>query len=659
MDNTLCMHILTRVFRPVAGPLGRTPYGGRNWEGFSPDPYLTGVGMDRTIRAVQNAGVQANAKHLIGYEQETQRKPVTANGVTVEAVSANIDDRTVHELYLWPFADAVHAGVTSVTCAYNRVNSTSACENKHIMTDLLKKELGFPGWVVSDFFASFSGIEAANAGLDMNQPGPISIADMTDTLWGANLATAIANGSLTEARLDDMVTRILTPYLYLGQDSKDFPTPDVSGQPLFLENFSLLKPGTPTPVGRDVRGNHSALIRTIGSAGTVLLKNTNNTLPLKAPSNIGVFGNSAPDFQSGLYPPDYGYEIGTVIIGGGSGSGRSTGIVAPLDAIRDRARSDGSTVQYITNNTAITSAQPNVYPFPDICLVFLSGWANEGQDRASLETDYNGTAVVESVTKICPKKTVVITHSAGPNSMPWATNEDVVGILAAHYPGEQSGNSIVDILYGDVNPSAKLPYTIAKNDADYGTTILNLTGALAEDSSAWQSNFTEGQFIDYRHFDAKDITPLYEFGYGLSYTTFELTSDISASKVVSSVSPYPAAVNSTLALGGNPNLWKTLITASSSVKNTGSVSGSAVVQLYVSLPQSGVPEGTPIRVLRGFEKVALEAGEEKTVSFSLARRDVSYWDVAAQDWKIPSGEIELSLGFSSRDLPTKFSVQLL
>jgi beta-glucosidase len=197
------------------------------------------------------------------------------------------------------------------------------------------------------------------------------------------------------------------------------------------------------------------------------------------------------------------------------------------------------------------------------------------------------------VAKVCPKniEDSVITHSAGLNSMPWATNEDVVAILAAHYPGEQSGNSIVDILYGDFNPSGRLPYTIAKNDFDFGTSIPNVTGARAADSSAWQSNFTEGQFIDYRHFHANDITPLYEFGYGLSYTTFALTSNTSASKTVSSsVSPYPGAINSNLALGGNRNLWKTLITASPSVKKTGSISGSAVVQLYVSLPQSVSPQ---------------------------------------------------------------------
>jgi beta-glucosidase len=403
------------------------------------------------------------------------------------------------------------------------------------------------------------------------------------------------------------------------------------------------------------------LIRSIAAAGTVLLKNSNNTLPLKSPRNIGVFGDDAADVSTGLFFPDAGFEIGTAAIGGGSGSGRLSSLVPPLDAIKARARRAGnSTVQYITNNTAIAAGVSGIYPWPDICLVFLKGWATEGADRVSLEADYNSTLVVEKVAAVCPKKTVVITHSAGANTMPWASNPDVVAILAAHYPGEESGNSIVDVLYGDVNPSGRLPYTIAHNESDYGVSILNLTGSLAQDSDAWQLNFTEGQFIDYRHFDAKNITPLYEFGFGLSYTSFKLTPNMSTSKVVV-VDPYPAPADnsSSLALGGNPNLWNTLVNCSSSVTNSGSVSGAAVVQLYVALPQTNVPPGTPIRVLRGFEKVPLQPGETKALSFSLTRRDLSYWDVVAQDWRIPRGEIQLSLGFSSKDLQYNTTVELL
>ena len=623
--------------------------------------------MDQTIRAIQEGGVQASAKHIIGNEQETQRKRSMVDGKQVEAVSSNMDDRTLHELYLWPFADAVRAGVASVMCGYNRVNSTYSCDDKHLLIDVLKGELGFDGYVVSDYMATMSGIDSAVSGLDMNQPGPM-LSDLKKTSWGDNLASAVHNGSLPEDRLNDMVRRVLTPYLYLGQNSSDYPSVDPSSQYLTMENFGLLQPGMPTPAGRDVRGNQSALIRDMGAAGCVLLKNENNTLPLKESSisNIGVFGDDAADVTSGLVNPDDGFSIGTLGIGGGSGGGRNSYIVSPLEAIKQRAsKQSGITVQYITNNTAISSGVPGaIYPWPDICLVFLKTWETEGADRVSLEADGNSTAVVENVASFCPQRTVVITHSGGANTMPWASNPNVTGIIAAHYPGQESGNAIVDVLFGDVNPSARLPYTISNHPEDYGAQaqILNVTGPASTEPWAWQSNFTEGLLIDYRHFDSNNIAPLYEFGYGLSYTTFELVlglSMVSTPGHSETVSPFPARTNSTLALGGNPNLWNTMVTCSSSVKNMGSLAGATVVQLYVSLPQENVPSGTPVRVLRGFDKVFLEAGETKNVSFALTRRDLSYWNVDVQDWRIPTGEIGISLGFSSRDLRHNSSVRII
>jgi beta-glucosidase len=156
---------------PVVGPLGRSGYAGRNWEGFSPDPYLSGVAAEETIRGIQENGVQATIKHLVGNEQETQRQLVVINGTTIEAVSSNIDDRTMHELYLWPFANSVRAGVASVMCSYNRLNASYACQNSHLLNGLLKTELGFQGYVMSDWLATHAGVDAINAGLDMEMPG--------------------------------------------------------------------------------------------------------------------------------------------------------------------------------------------------------------------------------------------------------------------------------------------------------------------------------------------------------------------------------------------------------------------------------------------------------------------------------------------------------
>jgi beta-glucosidase len=617
--------------------------------------------MDYTIRAIQDMGVQATAKHLIGNEQETMRKPTIVNGKMVDAVSSNIDDRTLHELYLWPFADAIHAGVASVMCGYNRVNGSYSCENAHLMNKILKDELGFQGYVVSDFLATPPGIEPIKAGLDMNQPGPASLLPLIDSYWGKQLVAAVGNGTLAEARLDDMVRRVLTPYLYLGQDN-DYPPIDPSSGPLLYNSFGYPIPNGFTPAGRDVRGNHSILIRNIAAAGTVLLKNENSILPLnQSLTNIGVFGNDAADPTIGLlYPETSGAEIGTIIVGGGSGGGRPSYIVSPLDAVKAYAQEIGARVQYVTNNTAIVTGRlTGLYPWPEICLMFLKSWVSEGVDRTTLIPDDDSTNAVNRVASLCPGKTVVITHSGGPYIMPWATNPNVSAIIAAHYPGQESGNSIIDILTGKVNPSGKLPYSIAAEEEDYNTPIVNITGSEAENSSAWQSDFTEGLFIDYRHFDQKAITPLYEFGFGLSYTTFDLASDLTISSPKSKIPSRPPATNVTLALGGNPNLWKTLLECSVEVSNTGHLVGATVVQLYISLPQDNVPAGTPVRVLRGFEKVDLAPGETRQVSFALTRRDLSYWDVVAQEWKIPSGEITISAGFSSRDRRVSSTVSLV
>ncbi|KAK1147602.1 hypothetical protein N8T08_000944 [Aspergillus melleus] len=652
---------------PSTGPLGRSPWGGRNWEGFSPDPFLSGVAMQETIRSAQAVGIQACAKHYIGNEQETHRTNSEIDGVDVPGISANIDDRTLHEVYLWPFADAVKAGVASFMCSYNRLNLTYTCENAPLLKRILRDELGFQGYVMSDWFATHSGPRAINAGLDLNMPGFLSETDLTHSYFGPNVVAGVRNGSIPEPRLNEMIRRILTPYYYFKQDS-DYPSIDPSSFAVSEATYGLLSPGSATPEGRDVRGNHSSLIREMGAAGTVLLKNVDNTLPIQSPKVIGVFGNDAPDVTTGLLYPgsDYPFEIGTLTVGSGSGSGRNPYVVSPLEAIKARAKNEDSRVIYLTDNNLIANGDfRSIYPYPDICLVFLKSWISEGSDRTSLEADWNSAQVVNNVASICPGKTVVITHTGGVNTMPWADNENVTAILAAHYPGQESGNSIVDILWGDVNPSGKLPYTIAKDAADYEIPILNLTGPAATDPNAWQLNFTEGLMIDYRHFDKKDITPLYEFGFGLSYTIFQLTSDVSVKHAHeggkhTSVPPLPGSgSNGTVHSGGHPDLWTEMLEVSTTVANTGDHSGATVVQLYLSYPEASMPPGTPERVLRGFEKVKLEPGETADIHFSLRRRDLSYWDIIHQNWRIPEGHFQFSVGFSSRDLPTSAFAQVV
>ena len=296
-----------------------------------------------------------------------------------------------------------------------------------------------------------------------------------------------------------------------------------------------------------------------------------------------------------------------------------------------------------------------VYPVPEVCLVFLKTYVAEGQDRISYDVDANGTAVVSTVAATC-NNTIVITHSGGINIMPWADNENVTAIVAANFPGQEIGNSIVDVLYGAVNPSGHLPFTIAYNASDYNTAVANFTGT--NDTNGWQSNFTEGLFIDYRYFDHANITPRYEFGFGLSYTTFSLTNLVLTS-LAKNISPLPAASSGPNPPGGNADLYTTLLSATVTLKNTGPVPGAAVAQLYIAPPQSGVPSGTPPQALRGFEKVYLQPNEMANVSFELTRRDLSYWDVTAQQWTLPRGEIGVRVGFSSREQPVKSGVTLL
>ncbi|KAH6663512.1 beta-glucosidase [Halenospora varia] len=640
---------------PVAGPLGRSAYAGRNWEGFSPDPYLTGVAMEETITGLQSNGIQACAKHWVANEQETQRNPSYLGGINgtiiQESVSSNLDDRTMHELYMWPFANAVHAGVASIMCSYNRINGTYACENSKSLNGLMKEELGFQGYVMSDWGGTHSGMSSVEGGLDMDMPGGLGLYGLVfgpNSYFGGNITNGVNNGTLDMTRVDDMVIRIMTPYYYLGQDT-GFPGIDPSSADLntfsprntWFKEFVLN--GTRDI---DVRDDHATLIREMGAASAVLLKNTNNALPLKAPKSIAVFGNDAGEDTQGFYN-QVDFEYGTLSVGGGSGTGRLTYLVTPLEAVKAKAKQTNALVQQFLNNTLIATSDISTLVIPqapEVCLVFLKTWAEEAADRVSLNTDWNGNEVVESVAAYC-NNTVVVTHSSGINNLPWADHPNVTAILAAHYPGQESGNAIVDVLYGDVNPSGKLPYTIALEIDDYNglpTTAVNST-----DPYAWQAYFEEKLEIDYRYFDAQNMSVRYEFGFGLSYTSFSLAGLSVARCSNSSITAAPPA-QATLP-GGNPALWESLYTVSVTLTNTGSLAGATVPQLYLTLPSSA-PAGTPPKQLRGFEKVHLAAGASETVQFSLMRRDLSYWDTTAQQWLIPSGEFGLSVGFSSRDI---------
>ncbi|GKZ65536.1 hypothetical protein AnigIFM50267_009302 [Aspergillus niger] len=554
----------------------------------------------------------------------------------------------MHELYSWPFAKAVRAGVSSVMCAYSRINGSYACENPKTLNGILKEELGFPGYVMSDWGATMSGVQAIESGLDMTMPGALMGSGRTTwgfSLFGGNLTQAVENGTLSMSRVNDMVLRIMTPYFYLNQDDKHWRRSLIQ----VLRNWVISLTAWQTTPGQ-LAGKR------IGTA-----------LPIKEiPRYIGVFGNDAAEKSAGLASSPDSEAIGTFATGGGSGSGRLTYIVSPLEAIKAwaKGRSD-SLVQYLTDNELTPGLLhptnvgfgDSIYPIPEVCFVFLRYYVSEGPDHSDFDLNNNGSSVVNSVASIC-NNTIVVTHSGNVNLMDWADHPNVTAIMMAYMPGQESGNAILDVITGKVNPSGKLPFTVAYNASDYNTASLNFTAMNITDPNGRQINFTEGQFIDYRHFDKAGITPRYEFGYGLSYTTFsiqELSLEPTNKGNVASLPDNSRAIQP----GGHPDLYEILITVESNVTNTGALAGATVPQLYLAFPQDTTPPGTPVKVLRGFDKIYLEAGCSRTVTFELTRKDVSFWNVVKQQWEIPAGTFEAMVGLSSRKVSVKKQFDVL
>ena len=491
-------------------------------------------------------------------------------------------------------------------------------------------------------------------------PGNVS-AVAGDYYFGEKLLSDVRNGSVSQQRVAEMAERVMTPFFLLGQD-EDFPSVDPSAAAAFLTyqygHGSSSPISVPIVPARNVRGNHSELIREMGAAGTVLLKNEGGFLPLRNQTHFGIFGNGAPLPTVGSVFLDYGahpegFEMGTVDIGGGSGTVRHTFQVSPYEALSKKIEEMGGRVQWLFENGKVADGDfRTIYPIPEVCLLFVKAYGTEGTDRTSINLEWNATQAVESTAALCPK-TIVIIQSPGVITIPWADNENVTAILAAHFQGEQAGNSIADVLWGVAEPSGRLPYTIPKLEGDYGPAIVSLTGPVTE-PNAWQSNFSEGLFIDYRHFDAQKIEPLYEFGYGLGYTEFEMLNSSLTLNITPGLSAGPNE-NLGIAAGGLVDLWSVVGTITVNVTNVGYVPGHAVPQLYVSFPQKTTPSGTPLNVLRGFEKRQLGPGEEGRFAFDVTRRDLSFWDVERHQWMLPQDEFVFRVGFSSRDFRAEVS----
>jgi beta-glucosidase len=518
--------------------MARVPMNGRNFEYYGEDPFLAGKTTAAVVRGVQQKPVVATLKHYAVNNQETERG----------TVSAEVDERALREIYLPAFEAGIKEGrAGAVMCAYNRVNGTYACENPHLLRDVLKRQWNFDGWVMTDWGASHSTVASALAGLDQEQPGA-GAGGFLGNFYGPALRTAVLNGDVPMSRLDDMALRITRSMFRMGLfDNPLPPQPDA-----FLLNASSPE-------------HHGIALDAAGEA-IVLLKNTGNLLPLDrvtVGTRIAVIGRPASPEGAKL-----------THVGGGSAYSHANP-VSPLEAITQRAAGRGAVVTY--TDGAVVQDAVAAATAADVAIVFARDFEQEGADRQSLALNDGGCVYafcaafpsnqdeyISAVAAANPN-TVVVLHTGGPVLMPWLGQ--VKSVVEAWYTGSEMGNAVSAVLFGDVNPSGKLAQTFPRAQADLPTrTAQQYPGA------GGKAVYSEGLQIGYRWYDAQGIEPLFPFGHGLSYTTFAY-SNLKAS----------ANTRGTVSL-------------SFTVKNTGTRPGAEVAQIYIGAPaSSGEPPQLPAR----------------------------------------------------------------
>ncbi|KAI9728097.1 MAG: hypothetical protein M1834_007813 [Cirrosporium novae-zelandiae] len=616
------------VLGPVA-TIGRYAGGGTNFEGYGADPYLNGVNVAEYVKGVQAAGVQANMKQYVGYDSQQYYRG---------NYSSNIDDKTMHEIEVWPYAEGIKAGCASAMCSYNLVNNTWACQNSKTINGILKGELGFQGYLLTDWYALQSGVLAASAGLDMDMPGTNSA--NTFSFFGKNLTVAVENGTLSINRLNDMVDRVMTPYYYLGQD-QDYPFLNYHDGP--FENVVNVRSHT-----------HDELIHKVAVEQTVLLVNRNSTLPLHRPRRLAIFGIDAGPNPYGADPAfielaDPQMGAGTLTNGFGSGTTQYPFVIDPLAALQRRTQYDLTKLDWALNESFVPQIISKASRASH-CIAFIQSLSSEELDR-NLTAWHGGDEMVLNVADNC-KNTIVVIHAVGPVVMDtWINHPNVSAVVWGGLPGQASGDALVDILYGHENPSGKLPYTILKHESDY------YAKKITQPKPYPQINYTEGVWTDYRYYKAHNISMQFPFGFGLSYTSF----GYSALNITNRKANPFAGMNESVsyladAPGGDKRLFETVVTLTVNITNTGSYHGREIAQLYLGFPQSAEePNGG---ILRGFEDISLDPGEMGMVRFDLRRKDVSYWDVVRQRWEVADGSYTVYIGASSTDFKLEGTFEL-
>ena len=544
----------------------RSPLCGRNFEYMGEDPFLASQMVVPLIQGAQSQGVLATIKHFACNNQEWDR----------HNVSSDVDERTLNEIYFPAFKAAVQQGkVACAMNAYNLLNGVHCSQSDYLLNQTLKGQWGFNGFVMSDWGSTYDGVAAANAGLDLEMPNG-------KFMNRINLLPAIKDGRVKESTIDDKVKRILRTIIAAGfldrpQELKNIPLDDPESDLVALE------------------GAREAI---------VLLKNNRHVLPLDrhAIKTIAVLGPNSD-------PAVYG--------GGGSGLVKAFHAVSILDGIRQMA-SGTIQVLYSTNNDEAVklARQADVAV---VCVGFNSELEGEGHDRP-FGLPEGQTNLIRAVAAANPR-TIVVLNSGG--GVAWAGWLDKVpAVLQAWYSGQESGRAVVEILFGDVNPSGKLPATFEKKLDDNPTTPYYHLGK--EDH---RSPYGEGIFVGYRGYDEKNIAPQFCFGYGLSYTEFHY------GKVRVMPERIPADGQ---------------VTVSVDVENTGKRAGDEIVQLYVHQVKSSVPQ--PPKKLCGFERVSLQPGEKKTVSTALDVGQLAFYDVKRHDFVVEPGKFDIMAGSSSRDI---------
>lgn len=562
----------------ILGPgvnIKRSPLCGRNFEYYSEDPYLSSELAKNQIQGTQSQGVGTSLKHFAANNQEHRR-------MTIDTI---VDERTLREIYLASFETAIKEGQPwTVMCAYNKVNGEYCCEHPKLLSEILRDEWGYEGFVVSDWGAVNDRDKCLEAGLELQMPADNGVSD-------ALIVEAVKNNKISEEVLDKAVERLLN-ITFKAVDSKK-------------ENATYDKE------------EHHELARKIARECVVLLKNEEKILPLKKSEKIAIIGELAKNIR---------YQ------GGGSSHINPTKLDNTYEEIVNLVGEDkvlyrrGYDLDQDDSVEELVEEAKNIASEVDKVILFIGlpeRYESEGFDRTHLNIPKNQEELVKEL-KAINENIVVVLSNGSPIEMPFINN--VKGLVEGYLTGQATGKAIADILYGEANPCGKLAETFPMK-LSHNPSYLNFPGEVNK------VEYKEGIFVGYRYYDKKELDVLFPFGYGLSYTNFEY-SDLKVDK---------KEIDDTEKLS-----------VSVKVKNTGNVFGKEIVQLYVRDVNSNVIR--PEKELKGFEKIALNPGEEKEVNFELNKRSFAYYNTDIKDWHVESGEFEILIGKSSKNIVLKETV---